>query len=51
MQLFVILSEGFTASGLSGTTEADPMTALENAFNDCYYRVLYFSWKWSSKHI
>ncbi|KAI5154842.1 Junction-Mediating And -Regulatory Protein [Manis pentadactyla] len=26
--------QGFTASGLSGTTEADPMTALENASNE-----------------
>lgn len=34
MQLFVIISESFTASGLPGATEASPVTSLKNAFNE-----------------
>ena len=32
--MIVIISEGFTASGLSGSTKAGPVTSLENAFNE-----------------
>lgn len=32
--MIAIISEGFTASGLSGTTNADPVTSWENAFNE-----------------
>lgn len=43
----VIVSERFTASGLSGPAEADPVTSSENAFSEQRLSSL----GWIFKHI